>query len=143
MPHYSLTSVLEILQIAIAPVVLISGVGLIILSQTNRMAHVISRIRTLLAIREVEKTEERERQIALLYERARMIRVSIISFILCIFFDALVILEIFISKILGMTSGILTTALFILSLLCLIAGIFTFLLDVNQNLRAVKIEIDE
>ncbi|MCA9412535.1 MAG: DUF2721 domain-containing protein [Candidatus Omnitrophica bacterium] len=141
MVPYSHDTAVQILQLAIAPVVLISGVGLVILSQTNRMAHVIDRIRHLIAA--PNQTPASRKQIQLLYARARMIRISIISLILCIFFDALVILEIFIWEIFGLKNGSWATSLFFASILSLIVGIFTFLLDVNGNLRAVKIEIDE
>lgn len=141
METYDHATAIQILQHAIAPVVLISGVGLVLLSQTNRMAHVIDRIRHLIALS--HHTPGSEKQIQLLYARARMIRISIISLILCIFFDALVILEIFLWEIFGMKGGSWATTLFFASILSLIVGIFAFLLDVNGNLRAVKIEIDE
>ncbi len=141
MQTYDHEIALQILSVAITPVILISGVGLVLLSQTNRMAHVIDRIRHLIG--SPHPTPSSRKQVVLLYARARTIRISIISLILCMFFDALVILEIFLWEIFGLSDGRWLTAFFFGSILSLIVGIFAFLLDVNNNLRAVKIEIDE
>jgi hypothetical protein len=43
----SLTDLITTLQLSIGPVILISGVGLILLSMTNRLARVIDRSRLL------------------------------------------------------------------------------------------------
>jgi len=139
---YNLATVIRILQVSIAPVVLISGVGLIILSQTNRMAQVITRIRELIASDDPEKADRNNPQVQLLYKRSKMIRISIISLLMCIFFDALVIIDIFASSIFGYAHGLPATILFSISLLFLIIGLAAFILDVNMNLRAVKVEID-
>jgi len=140
--EYNLTTVIRILQVSIAPVVLISGVGLIILSQTNRMAQIITRIRQLIASDDQEKIEQHYSQVQLLYKRSKMVRISIISLLMCIFFDALVIIDIFASSIFGYENGMPTTILFSISLVFLIIGLAAFILDVNMNLRAVKLEID-
>jgi hypothetical protein len=43
----SLTELIPVLQMAIGPVILISGVGLLLLSMTNRLGRVIDRARLL------------------------------------------------------------------------------------------------
>ena len=138
----TLTMVIQILQISIAPVVLISGVGLIILSQTNRMAHLTNRIRQMRAEAKRGDALKLQQQIGLLYRRAKINRLSIISLLLCIFFDALVIFDIFISKIFAIENGLVTTILFTVSLIFLIFGLIAFIVDVNYNLIALKIEIE-
>lgn len=138
----NLTTATQILQVSIAPVVLISGVGLIILSQTNRMAHLTNRIRQMRAEAKRNPEPDLHRQISLLYQRAKLLRASIIALLLCIFFDALVIFDVFISKIFAIENGVITTALFSSSLIFLIIGLFAFIIDVNRNLSALKIEIE-
>ncbi|WP_345111750.1 DUF2721 domain-containing protein [Candidatus Villigracilis vicinus] len=46
----SIQELIPVLQTAIGPVILISGVGLLLLSMTNRLSRVIDRARNLLAI---------------------------------------------------------------------------------------------
>lgn len=132
--------IVEILQLSIAPVVLISGVGLIILSQTNRMANIISRIRWLK--KEIKQDEKYREQALLLYRRSSVIRISLIALILCIFFDSVVILIIFIGALSAYNPDLLIIIFFSLSLVSLIIGLAAFLYDVNLNLQAIEKEVD-
>ena len=45
MPTNPLTEIVSVLQVAIAPVILISGVGLLLLSLTNRFGRAVDRTR--------------------------------------------------------------------------------------------------
>src|ERR1017187_9786789 len=80
MPLTSLEKIIPMLQVAIGPVILISGVGLLLLTMTNRLGRAIDRVRQL--TRELPDRTGREReqtlaQVTILYRRARMIRLSI------------------------------------------------------------------
>jgi|AntRauTorckE6833_2_1112554.scaffolds.fasta_scaffold34302_2 hypothetical protein len=132
--------IISILQLSIGPVVLISGVGLIILSQTNRMTNITSRIRWIK--KEVEPNQQSRAQILLLYRRSRVVRFSLIALILCIFLDSLVILALFAAALLGVNWVYLVISLFTLSLISLIIGLGSFLFDVNLNLKAIQIEVE-
>ena len=70
---------IQLLQSSISPIVLISGVGLLLLSQTNRLGRVIDRTRAL--IKEIETNpdvkEKISVQVNILYKRARILRFSI------------------------------------------------------------------
>ena len=132
--------IISILQLSIGPVVLISGVGLIILSQTNRMTNITSRIRWIK--KEVEPNQQSRAQILLLYRRSRVVRFSLIALILCIFLDSLVILALFAAALLGVNWVYLVISLFTLSLISLIIGLASFLFDVNLNLKAIQIEVE-
>lgn len=140
-PH-SLLTVVQILQLSIAPVVLISGVGLIILSQANRMISLLNRTRQLTTDYKQHGDPHLKAQIDLLYERARTIRISLIALLSCILIDALVMLVIFISRTFDIDHGASIIILFALSILSLIVGLIAFIVDVNKNLKAVKIELD-
>ena len=77
----SIQELIPVLQTAIGPVILISGVGLLLLSMTNRLSRVIERARTLLAISDTASDPARGRvlaQIDILWIQARLIRVSIL-----------------------------------------------------------------
>src|SRR6266478_3121695 len=70
-----------VLQVAIGPVILISGVGLLLLTLTNRFGRAVDRSRQL--GREMRDVTETERprlagQVEILFRRAQVIRVSII-----------------------------------------------------------------
>ena len=78
----SIPQPIRILSASIAPVIVISGVGLLLLSMTNRHGRVIDRAREL--IRDLEVTADGLRrkslleQVRLIYRRGRILQVSII-----------------------------------------------------------------
>src|SRR5476649_1519898 len=79
----SLTSfeqVIPQLRDATGQVILISGVGLLLLTMTNRLGRAIDRARQLkheLSIRTGHEREQTLAQVAILYRRAKIIRLSI------------------------------------------------------------------
>src|ERR1035437_8148222 len=80
MPLTPLHELIPVLQVAIGPVILISGVGLLLLTLTNRYGRTIDRSRQL--VREQRECTEADRhrlegQVEILYRRARLIRLSI------------------------------------------------------------------
>jgi hypothetical protein len=134
---------IRILQLAISPVVLISGVGLLILSMTNRMAHLIDRIRSLHA--EIRRTGDPDKsldaQMEVLLKRSWLIKTGLLMFVLCILIDAMVVIMLFLIKLSGIGVGWLIALLFSASLLAMIAGLVLFIIDVSHNLWALRIEV--
>ena len=133
-----------VLQTSVAPCVIISGVGLLVLSMTNRFGRPIDRIR-LLAV-ELEKTPENERepikeQIKLLYRRALLLQHAIIFSVLSIFLVATVILGLFLDSLLGLGLEMAIELLFAGSVVCVVVGLAFFLMDIGLTLDSVKIEI--
>src|SRR3954469_17271596 len=98
MPTTQLSQLIPVLQTAVGPVILISGVGLLLLSLTNRFGRAVDRARQLL--REMRGTsgiahERLAAQVANLYQRARLIQRSIIFCALSILFAAVLIITLF------------------------------------------------
>jgi len=80
MPPTSLEQIIPELRDAIGPVILISGVGLLLLTFTNRLGRAIDRARQLnseLPNRTGPEREQLRAQITIIYRRAKMIRLSI------------------------------------------------------------------
>jgi hypothetical protein len=76
----SLQELVPILQIAIGPVILISGIGLLLLSMTNRLGRVIDRSRHLsMELRQAGETERALilSQLRILSVRALLVRQAI------------------------------------------------------------------
>src|ERR1700759_3865519 len=91
------TSVVQILTASIAPVIVISGIGLL-LSITNRYGRAIDRARLImreLQSRDVSNADVRhlEEQLQQTHQRARLLRGSMIYGSLSIFFVSLMILS--------------------------------------------------
>src|SRR2546430_16550530 len=78
MDHQTLQGLTQLLQASISPVALVSGVGLLILSQTNRFSRVTDRLRELAGQRHAGREDSRlETQIVIFPLRARILRAAI------------------------------------------------------------------
>jgi len=139
-----LHELVPILQIAVGPVILISGIGLLLLSMTNRLARVIDRSRQLShALRSV-KGPEREvvvSQINILSTRARFVRLAITLATLSILFAAILVITLFMAALLRWEVGVLVTIFFIICMGSLIVSLLAFLRDVHLSLAALKLEL--
>lgn len=133
-----------ILQAAVSPVVMISGVGLLILSMTNRLARVVDRSRQLgTACRNAAPADlpSMVSQLATLVRRARMLRRAIRFAALCVLMAALLVIVLFLSAYLGLQSMFPAVALFILCLGSLIVALISFIQDINLSLAALDTEL--
>lgn len=147
MTNISISEFIPVLQIAIGPVILISGVGLLLLSMTNRLGRVIDRSRFLWReFREATK-ENREVfrvQLRVLLKRAELIRQAIILASISVLLAAILIIVLFITVLVNLESALSIIALlFTGCMLSLISSLVMFIKDVNQTLIAFKIEIGE
>jgi hypothetical protein len=139
-----LATIIPILQLSIAPVILISGVGLLLLSMTNRLGRVVDRVRLLVREKKTATGEESfiiQSQLDILFRRAIIIRFSIAMAGMNILFDSLLIISIFVFSLLELDFALGIVLVFVLSLIFLIISIIAFLEDINMSLRAVKLEL--
>ncbi|HXI85172.1 MAG TPA: DUF2721 domain-containing protein [Verrucomicrobiae bacterium] len=144
MQALSVAQLIPVLQTAIGPTILISGVGLLLLTMTNRLARTIDRTRTL--AREVPDKSEPDHekntgQLRVLWRRARLIRLSIALASLSALFAALLIIVLFVTALLQIENVWLICALFITCLICLIGSLIVFIHDINLALAALKFEL--
>ncbi|MDB6112266.1 MAG: hypothetical protein JWR69_4016 [Pedosphaera sp.] len=136
----SLEGLTRVLQASISPVALVSGVGLLILSQTNRFSRVTDRLREL--SREAQESPgqhpELGRQIVIFNQRARLLRMAIGSALLCALLASVMVLVVFAIAVLDFQAYLLVLLLFALSLLALISSLILFLRDTHLAMRAVE-----
>ncbi len=146
MPPTSLEQIIPELRDAIGPVILISGVGLLLLTMTNRLGRAIDRLRQLKA--ELPKRMESERaqvfaQVEIIYRRAKMIRLSITLAALSALLAALLIVTLFITALLQWQSGLLIGIVFVASMASLATSLIAFIFDINLSLHALKLELED
>ncbi len=134
---------IQLMQSLISPVVLISGVGLLLLSLTNRLGRVIDRSRIL--VKELDNDKEnfeiKKIQISVLYKRSRILRTSITFISFSILFSSLMILLLFLGYFLKINIELVFITFFILAIIGLILSIISFLIDVSLTLKALKFQI--
>ena len=140
------TDLVPVLQTAIGPVVMVSGVGLLLLTMTNRLGRVVDRSRSL--AREVrEATSDKkgpiQAQLRILKQRAELIRRAIACASFCVLFAAILVISLFVTALVDVDIPWLVATLFILSMACLIASMVYFIRDVNKALVATRIDVGE
>lgn len=143
--RFSMTfkEIIPILQLSIGPVILISGVGLILLSITNRYGRVIDRARKIAeAVRIESETDSLKKQRTILVHRAYVLRLSILFSVTSILFAALLVIALFVAAVFNFDSAKIIIFPFIACLVSLVAGVIIFMIDVNISLRALQIELE-
>lgn len=146
MPSTELSQLIPVLQTAIGPVILISGVGLLLLSLTNRFGRAVDRARQLLRDMRAAAPEDQKRlarQVENLYHRARLIQRAIIFQTTSLLFAAVLIITLFFTALMKWNSAVLISILFILCLLSLILSLIAFIMDIRLSLKALKFELGE
>ena len=86
----------RLLQLSISPVAIISGVGLLLLSITNRLGRVIDRARALAQALDQAHLTRDLNQLIILFRRAKLLRASIVFIVASIFACCLIIVFLFV-----------------------------------------------
>jgi hypothetical protein len=140
----AISHLIPVLQVAIGPVILISGVGLLILSMTNRYGRVIDRSRILSINLSQASGAARaliEGQLDIMWQRARQIRNAIAFAALSALFASIMIIVLFLIALLELEAALLVISIFVACLGCLIVSLILFINDINRSLKAMKLEV--
>jgi len=140
-----LHDLLPSLQVAIGPVILVSGVGLLLLSMTNRLGRIIDRARELGIELRAGEAAERERilaQLDILTTRARLVRQAIALAIVSLLSAAVLVITLFLAAVFVLEAGALVVALFVGCMASLIGALVAFLRDINLSLAALRLELN-
>ena len=140
------SELIPVLQVAIGPVILISGVGLLLLTMTNRFGRVIDRARILAGMLHEPGLVDPEpilAQINIMSCRARLLRVAIILGSLSVLLAAILVIVLFLTALLRLEAAWLIGALFIGCMAALIYSLVEFIRDLNYSLLALQLELGE
>jgi Protein of unknown function (DUF2721) len=135
---------LSALQTVISPVILISGIGMLVLSMTNRFSHTADRERHLADQRykvEGEARRRTESQIRILHRRLRALLLAIGLALGSVLLAALLILTLFATYLLSIQFRAVFIVLFTLTLLSLILSVVIFMRDMSLALKALEEEL--
>jgi Protein of unknown function (DUF2721) len=137
----------HLLQTSISPIALISGVGLLLLSMTNRLSRVIDRSRSLAAHRS-GTGDEREvardtAQLHVLARRARLLWLSIAAVMVTVLCACTMVLLLTTMAFLHVNLRLAVVVLFFVALLALLVSAIVFFADVLLSLRALRTEIGD
>lgn len=138
-----LESLIPTLQLAIGPVILISGVGLLLLCMTNRIARVIDRARIVAADCEIVGNDELEvcyAKLEILSQRAKILRASIAMAAVSVLLVAVLVILLFCGALFSVEIAGLIVTIFVGCMCSLIGSLIFFIRDVNLSLRALWLD---
>ena len=144
----TITEFNDSLSLALAPITLISGVGLLMICMTNRYNHATNRIRQLMAKREgnIDNSIIRsviDTEIDLLYMRASLLRRGMLSVALSAFFSAILVAVSVSARFLDLDIHILESCILVAAVLLIVLSALLFAGEINVSLKALKLAVDK
>jgi hypothetical protein len=140
-----LQNLIPTLQVAVGPVILISGVGLLLLSMTNRLGRAIDRARQLKEIQRhgTEPDGARVRgQLETLWQRANLLKASIVWASTSVLLAALLIIFLFVGNLMHWDITVAIVILFCGCLAAVIVSLLYFVRDIVLSLHALRLDLD-
>lgn len=139
-----ISTVAHVIQLAVAPVFLLTGVGAILAVLINRLARVVDRFRTL--ERRLPDTEDdclapTKTEMLILTRRARLIHWAISLCTICALFVCVVIAALFIGSMIGVDLSATIALLFVAAMLTLIAGLLSFLREITLATSSIHVSL--
>ena len=137
---------LPIIQAAVTPVILISGMGLLLLTMTNRMGRIMDRTRAYAAqIHQADAAERKylDSMLESTWRRAKIVRLALTFATSSMLMSAALVIVIFLGVVLQRDLGWLMLTLFVAAILLLIAALAAFLRDVFVSLSALHVEVKQ
>ncbi len=133
----------QLLSAAVTPLVLISGVGLLLLSLVNRYSHAVDRTRELFNTPEDNKQlyRKRQAQVKHMYKRCTILKRSIGFLITCVACSGFIILLSVIQQMFSINFELLKIILLFAAILSLVLSILMFFIDIRLSMTALDIEL--
>lgn len=132
----------HVIQLAVAPVFLLTGVSGLLGVLTNRLARIIDRARQLeeRAARAGEGEQERiHQELRLLSHRARLINTAVSLCTLCALLICAVIVALFVAAFLVTNVALVIGLIFTAAMLALFSGLVSFLREIYVATRSLRI----
>jgi hypothetical protein len=140
--EFSDVAVAHAVQLAVAPVFLLSGIGAILAVMTNRLGRVIDRARLLeerLEGASAESLATLRTDLAVLSRRAKLIGRAITLCTMTALLVCIVIAVLFLSAFLRFDASIPVALLFIAAMLCFFLGLLWFLREIYLATKSLRI----
>lgn len=136
---------IQSLQASIAPCIFISGLGLVLLSMSNRLGRSVDRIRmftTELKTAPAKDIASIRAQIDIIYRRCRILQIAIGLVAVSMFFVSSIMLMLFSALAFNIQFIALIKIFFTASLVCFICALVFFFRDICLSLDSLKIELE-
>lgn len=133
----AISTVAYVIQLAVAPAFLLTGIGAILAVMANRLARVVDRFRIL--SEDLDQREPRhDMEMDVLLRRARWVHWAITFSTLAALFVCMLIAALFMGSEINSDPSRVVALLFITAMLTLIVGLLCFLREISLSTRAIE-----
>jgi hypothetical protein len=143
LPHTpGLAQLAQIIQLAVAPVFLLAGLGAFLNACVGRLARIVDRIRNLEPRILDSRGTEHERlldEVRLLDRRSRIVSSAIFTTVLAALIISAVVVLLFLAFLTGYRFGTAIALLFIAAMICTGLGFAIFLHETRLGIRAIQV----
>ena len=143
-PYEPMVGVAHVIQLAIAPVFLLSGIGALLGVLTGRLSRIIDRARRLEAGTHPGAPETEERVVAelnILARRARLVNRAVALCTTSALLVATVVIALFVGAFIRRDFSPLIGATFVAAMVSLCGALLTFLQEISHATRSLRIGI--
>ncbi len=140
-----ITDIAHIIQLAVAPVFLLAGIGAMLNVLTARLARIIDRARALEQMLPQQDARDRDWSMRMLDTLDRRMRVIHIAITLCTasaLFVCIVVSLLFVADLGDFGLGRTIALLFIAAMLLIVGGLVMFLVEIRLATRSVRVRRD-
>ncbi|MES2182164.1 MAG: DUF2721 domain-containing protein [Pseudomonadota bacterium] len=138
----NVTTVAHVIQLAVAPVFLLTGIGAILSVLTGRLGRIVDRFRVLTEQQNHKQSQTKiSRELSLLSIRATWVHWSITLCTISALCVSVVIGTLFVGSEINLDPSRLVSPMFILAMLSLILGLICFLREIYLSIHAFELPV--
>lgn len=138
----AVSSIAQTIQLAIAPVFLLAGIGAVLNVLAGRLARIVDRSRVLEQLHAASEGEEHARhvwELRLIDRRIALINAAISLIVASAIVVCLLVGLLFVTQLAGLAYRVAVAITFILTMALLISGLVLFLIEVNLAIRGLRV----
>lgn len=136
------TTIAQTIQLSVAPVFLLAGIGAILNMLAGRLARVVDRSRALERLHPQSTGPEHDRHVFELRMIDRRITIVSTALVLCVssaIMVCLVVALLFVAELAHLAIGTIVAVSFVLAMILLTAGLVAFLLETRISVRTIHV----
>lgn len=141
-----ISDIAHIIDLAVAPVFLLAGIGSLLGVVTTRLARIIDRARILeeraLAPRSDDEAARIRDELVSLDKRMNLAQRAVLLFSLAALMVCLVVATLFIGDFIGVPAGAVVALMFIAAMLSMAGGLILFLREIQIGTRAIRVRAE-
>ncbi len=138
----AVADVAHAIELSLAPVFLLNGIGVLLAMLTSRLARIVDRARVMesqLSVASEEGAAQLNKQLGTMRRRAKLMNLSISLSTIAALMVAAVVALLFAAALSTVSLGTAIAMVFIVSMLCLVGSLCCFLWEVQIATRALRI----